>query len=113
MRTKILHAKNNTPRPCFANSGVSLCLMLFLMGGFCPAESGDPAPWWNIHWRMRVSLEIDVGPYERFDKPVEYFLNFKTLLAGIGRGGEVVLPESLIPVIAIVSVRYATSAPFG
>jgi hypothetical protein len=38
---------------------------------------------------------VDVGLYERQDKPVEQFLNFKTLLVGIGRGGETALAESL------------------
>ena len=58
------------------------------------ADSSLLEPWWNSHWRMRVSLAVDVGPYQRQDKPVEQFLNFKTLLAGIGRGGEAAVAES-------------------
>ncbi len=53
-----------------------------------------PGPWWNSHWHMRLSMAVDVGPYERQDKPVEQFLNFKTLPAGIGHGGERVVAES-------------------
>jgi hypothetical protein len=43
---------------------------------------------------MRLDLTVDVGLYERQEIPVEKFLNFKTLLVGIGRGGETVIPAS-------------------
>ena len=69
--------------------------MLLAMGVIALAQtlpaSADPnllKLWWNSHWRTRVSLTVDAGPCERQDKPVEQFLNFKTLLTGIGRGGE-------------------------
>lgn len=74
----------------------SVCLIWVLAGGLttpmCIAD--DPPPWWNRHWHMRLSLTVDVGLYERHDKPVEQFLNFKTLLACIGRGGEAYITES-------------------
>ena len=75
---------------------VFLALGVVAQVGALPA-CADPnasGPWWNNHWRMRLSLAVDVGPYERYDKPVEQFLNFKTLLAGVGRGGERVVAES-------------------
>jgi hypothetical protein len=71
------------------------CLLFLLAGALPAADADNAAPWWDSHWRMRVRLTVDVGPYERQDKPVERFLNFKTLLAGVGRGGETCLPESL------------------
>jgi hypothetical protein len=41
-----------------------------------------------------LSLRVDVGIYERQDKPVEQFLNFKSQLVDIGLGGGFVIPES-------------------
>ena len=76
-------------RPCAA------CLLFLLAGTLSAANMDDAARWWDDHWRMRVSLTVGVGSYERQDKPIERFLNFKTLLAGLGRGGETCLPESL------------------
>ena len=72
----------------------TVCVVWVLAGGLTAADASDPPPWWDSHWRMRLSLTADVGLYERQDKPVEQFLNFKTLLAGIGRGGEACIPES-------------------
>ena len=71
-----------------------VCLAWVLVGGLTVAKAGDILPWWDNHWHMRLSLTVDVGLYERHDKPIEQFINFKTLLAGIGRGGETAIPES-------------------
>ncbi|UCF17754.1 MAG: hypothetical protein JSW59_09875, partial [Phycisphaerales bacterium] len=77
-----------------ANSGwlCAICLVLTSGSSRTTADAADATPWWNSRWHMRLSLTVDVGPYERQDKPVEQFLNFKTLLASIGRGGETVAP---------------------
>lgn len=72
-----------------------VCLAYVLAGCLTSANANDPAPWWDSHWYMRLSLTVDVGLYERHDKPVEQFLNFMTLLVGIGRGGETAISESL------------------
>lgn len=79
---------HRTVRLCF------ISLVWIFVGVLSKANAVDPASWWDSHWHMRLSLIVDVGLYERHDKPVEQFLNFKTLLAGIGRGGETVIPES-------------------
>lgn len=72
----------------------ALCILLIWTGNLRAADVGEYPLWWDNHWRMRLSLTIDVGLYERYEKPVEKFLNFKTLLAGIGRGGEMAIPTS-------------------
>lgn len=71
------------------------CLLFLPARTLSAADANSVAPWWDSHWRMRVRLTVDVGSYERQDKPIERFLNFKTLLAGLGRGGETCLAESL------------------
>ncbi|MHC4580681.1 MAG: hypothetical protein ACYS14_04440, partial [Planctomycetota bacterium] len=74
---------------------VRLTTLVWIFIGFLPkAAAVDVAPWWDSYWHLRLSLTIDVGLYERHDKPVEQFLNFKTLLVDVGRGGETVIPES-------------------
>jgi hypothetical protein len=73
---------------CFA------CLIWTSVSERTMANADAPSRWWNSRWRMRVSLAVDVGPYERQDKPVEQFLNFKTLLSVLGRGGETAIAES-------------------
>ena len=76
---------------------VRLCIISLVWIVSCSlsmANADDLAPWWDSHWHMRLSLTVDIGSYERHDKPVEQFLNFKTLLVGIGRGGETVIPAS-------------------
>ena len=78
----------NTNRSC------SVCLLWIFVGTLTPVNAADIPPWWGSRWRMRLDFTVDVGLYERDEKPVEQFLNFKTLLADIGRGGEVVVPES-------------------
>lgn len=78
----------NASRLCF------VCMVWILVGGLTVNNANDSLPWWDSHWHMRLSLTVDVGLYERHDKPVEQFLNFKTLLTGIGRGGETAIPES-------------------
>lgn len=78
-----------------------------------PADPNLPELWWNSHWRMRVSLVVDVGPYERQDKPLEQFVNFKTLLAGIGRGGETVIVESFrLLEVGVDGVAIDEAVPF-
>jgi hypothetical protein len=72
----------------------SLFLVCVLACGWKAANAEDYLNWWDSHWRMRLSLTADVGLYERYNKPIEQFLNFKTLLASIGHGGETVLQES-------------------
>lgn len=66
----------------------SLFFFLFIIGD--TLAQPDPRPWWDTRWRYRLSLTVDVGPYERTDKPVEQFVNFTSLLAGIGRAGTVI-----------------------
>ncbi|MHC4508428.1 MAG: LamG domain-containing protein [Planctomycetota bacterium] len=91
----------------------SVCLAWVLAGGLPVANADDHPPWWDSHWRMRLSLVVDVGPYERHDKPVEQFLNFKTLLAGIGRGGETALAESFrVLEVDVNGVVIDEAAPF-
>jgi len=50
--------------------------------------------WWNSNWNYRISLTVDVGSYERTEKPVEQYLNLTALLRRIGRSG-VVIEDSL------------------
>jgi hypothetical protein len=72
----------------------TIFLVLVLTGDITAANTGDFLHWWDSHWRMRLNLTVDVGLYERHDKPVEQFLNFRKLLAGFGRDGETVTLES-------------------
>lgn len=71
-----------------------VCVVWLFTCGLSTVHAGDAAPWWNSYWHMRLGLIVDVGSYERYEKPVEQFFNFKALLAGIGRSGEKVIPES-------------------
>jgi len=54
--------------------------------------SADPniRQWWNSNWNYRVSLMVDVGSYERTEKPVEQYLNLTALLRRIGRSGTMI-----------------------
>ena len=92
--TQARHAVRGLLTAANVNRLCSVCLVWVLAGSLTTAHADDPPPWWNSHWRMRLSLAVDVGLYERQDKPVEQFLNFKTLLSGIGRGGEAAIPVS-------------------
>ncbi len=46
--------------------------------------------WWNSKWNYRVSLTVDVGSYERIEKPVEQYLNLTAMLRRIGRSGTLI-----------------------
>lgn len=92
--THARHGVRVLPTATNMNHLCSVCLVWVLAGGLTTANADDSPPWWNSHWRMRLSLTVDVGSYERYDKPVEQFLNFKILLASIGRGGEAAIPAS-------------------
>ncbi|MHC4494605.1 MAG: hypothetical protein ACYSYM_02150 [Planctomycetota bacterium] len=91
---RVQHAVRSLPTAARASRLCAVCVVCMLAGGLPVANTDDPPHWWDGHWRMRLSLVVDVGPYERLDKPVEHFLNFKTLLTNIGRGGEAAVPES-------------------
>ena len=42
--------------------------------------------WWNPQWRYRSTVEVNVGSFERVNKPVNAALNFTQLLAPLGGG---------------------------
>jgi hypothetical protein len=46
--------------------------------------------WADSHRSYRVSLTVDVGQYERAEKPAAVYLNFTSLLKNIGRTGTVI-----------------------
>jgi hypothetical protein len=46
--------------------------------------------WWNSNWNYRVSLTVDIGSYERTEKPVEQYLNLTAMLRRIGRSGTMI-----------------------
>jgi hypothetical protein len=46
--------------------------------------------WWNSNWNYRVSLTVDVGSYERTEKPVEQYLNLTAMLRNIAHNGNVI-----------------------
>jgi len=72
----------------------AVLFILVLAGGPVDGRVNSPAPWWDGNWRTRLGLTVDVGLYERRDKPVDEFLNFKTLLTSVGQGGATVVAGS-------------------
>jgi len=46
--------------------------------------------WWNSNWNYRFSLTVDIGSYERTDKPVEQYMNLTAMLRRIGRSSSVI-----------------------
>jgi len=58
-----------------------------------------PTKWWNCGWSFRVAVDVGVGAYERYDKPVEVALNFTDLLTGLGEIGA--LDEDSIRMIEV------------
>ena len=89
------HALRSLLVPVLAGRLCAISLVCLLGGAFSVANANDPPPWWESHWRLRLSLTVDVGPYERTCKPAEQYLNLKSLLAGIGRGAETCVLSSL------------------
>ncbi len=73
-----------------------LAAILFFHTFYVNAISADPSMrrWWNSNWNYRISLKVDVGSYERTEKPVEQYLNLTALLRRIGRSG-IVIEDSL------------------
>ncbi len=46
--------------------------------------------WWNSNWNYRISLTVDVGIYERNEKPVEQYLNLPAKLRHLGHNSPVI-----------------------
>ncbi len=69
-----------------------LVAILYFLAFHVNAISADPSVgrWWNSNWNYRISLTVDVGSYERTEKPVEQYLNLTALLRRIGRIGMVI-----------------------
>ncbi|NLI80094.1 MAG: hypothetical protein GX443_00180 [Deltaproteobacteria bacterium] len=49
--------------------------------------SGSAGTWWNSAWACRVPVTVDPAGYQRFSRPVETFMNFTAMLAGLNRPG--------------------------
>jgi len=73
-----------------------LVAILYFLAFHVNTISADPSVWrwWNSNWNYRISLTVDVGSYERTEKPVEQYLNLTALLRRIGRSG-IVIEDSL------------------
>jgi hypothetical protein len=69
-----------------------LVAILYFLAFHVNTISADPSVrrWWNSNWNYRISLTVDVGSYERTEKPVEQYLNLTALLRRIGRSGTVI-----------------------
>ncbi len=52
------------------------------------APSGIPTGWWNTSYHDRVAVTVNSGSYARTDKPVDYSINFTTLLSSLGQSGQ-------------------------
>ncbi len=65
---------------------IVLVAILYFLAFHVNAISADPSVrrWWNSNWNYRISLTVDVGSYERTEKPVEQYLNLTALLRRIG-----------------------------
>jgi uncharacterized membrane protein len=48
-----------------------------------PSYQLNPDIWWNNSWYYRIKLDINSTSYERLDWPVEYDINFTSLLSGL------------------------------
>ncbi|MBA7668949.1 hypothetical protein ES703_77069 [subsurface metagenome] len=74
---------------------VLLAFTFFLTFNINTTSAGQSVRrWWNSNWNYRISLTVDVGSYERTEKPVEQYLNLTALLRRIGRSG-IVIEDSL------------------
>jgi len=42
------------------------------------------AEWWNSSWYYRIPIEVNTTEYSREDWPIEYYVNFTSILEGLG-----------------------------
>jgi hypothetical protein len=77
-------------------------MLIFFAFGVTTISADQSMPRWpNSNWNYRVRLTVDVGAYERTEKPVEQYLNLRALLRGTGRSGTVI--EDSIRVVEVNS----------
>jgi hypothetical protein len=44
-------------------------------------------PWWNSSWQCRILVGVNAGNYSRTNEPIEYNINFTSVLAALGKTG--------------------------
>jgi len=65
-------------RLAYTLAAVAFLALLMVSNQTVPQAYGDV--WWNGSWHHRVKLTVNTSYYERFEWPVEYDVNFTSLL---------------------------------
>ena len=66
---------------------IALILLFIGIFRYFAQAQGSTNEWWNVTWHYRVKLEINSTSYSRTDWPIEYKINFTSLLESLGVSG--------------------------